>query len=65
MGRAGQSCSASAAKKLLEHEWPGNVRESEKVVRTASLAVRGQVINAEDLPLQPGAARISDGVVDG
>jgi DNA-binding NtrC family response regulator len=58
--RTGQSLSASAAKKLLEHPWPGNVRELENMVRTASLAVRGQVINDEDLPLE-GATRIAGG----
>ena len=50
-GRAGQSFSAGAAKKLLEQPWPGNVRELENVIRTASLAVRGPVIDEDDLPL--------------
>jgi len=54
-GRLGASLSAAAAKKLLEHSWPGNVRELENTVRAASLAVRGPVIDAEDVPLQvPG-----------
>lgn len=51
-GRAGQSFSAGAVKNLLERPWPGNVRELENVIHTASLAVRGPVIDENDLPLQ-------------
>jgi DNA-binding NtrC family response regulator len=54
LGSAGQpskSLSAAAAKRLLEHPWPGNVRELENVMRSASLAVRGNIIDAADLQL--------------
>ena len=71
-GRAGQSFSAGAAKKLLEQPWPGNVRELENVIRTASLAVRGPVIDEDDLPLPepiqltrvPAAAQRADDDLD-
>ena len=46
-----KSLSAAAAKRLLEHAWPGNVRELENVIRSASLAVRGSIIDAADLQL--------------
>lgn len=46
-----KSLSAAAAKQLLEHTWPGNVRELENVIRSASLAVRGSIIDAADLQL--------------
>jgi two-component system, NtrC family, response regulator len=46
-----KSLSAAAAKLLLEHSWPGNVRELENVIRSSSLAVRGVVIDANDLQM--------------
>jgi DNA-binding NtrC family response regulator len=54
LGSASQpskSLSAAAAKRLLEHPWPGNVRELENVMRSASLTVRGNIIDAADLQL--------------
>jgi DNA-binding NtrC family response regulator len=48
-----KSLSAAAAKLLLEHSWPGNVRELENVIRSSSLAVRGAVIDARDLQVEP------------
>jgi two-component system, NtrC family, response regulator len=46
-----KSLSAAAAKRLLEHPWPGNVRELENAMRSASLAVRGNIVDAADLRL--------------
>jgi two-component system NtrC family response regulator len=46
-----KSLSAAASKLLLEHSWPGNVRELENVIRSSSLAVRGTVIDANDLQM--------------
>jgi len=43
--------SAAAAKALLEFPWPGNVRELENLMQSASLVVRGEVIDAGDLKL--------------
>ncbi|MBV8278244.1 MAG: sigma-54-dependent Fis family transcriptional regulator [Verrucomicrobia bacterium] len=56
-----KSLSAAAAKRLLEHGWPGNVRELENVIGSASLAVRGSVIDACDLQLtHPASEAESD-----
>jgi two-component system NtrC family response regulator len=46
-----KSLSAAAAKLLLEHSWPGNIHELENVIRSSSLAVRGAVIDANDLQM--------------
>jgi DNA-binding NtrC family response regulator len=46
-----KSLGASAAKLLSEHSWPGNVRELENIIRSSSLAVRGEVIDASDLQM--------------
>jgi DNA-binding NtrC family response regulator len=46
-----KSLGASAAKLLADHSWPGNVRELENIIRSSSLAVRGGVINANDLQM--------------
>jgi DNA-binding NtrC family response regulator len=48
-----KSLSAATARSLLEYRWPGNVRELENVIRSASLAVRGNIIDAADLQLAP------------
>jgi DNA-binding NtrC family response regulator len=46
-----KSLSAAAAARLLEYGWPGNVRELENVIRSASLAVRSNVVDDADLQL--------------
>ncbi|HEY2823689.1 MAG TPA: sigma 54-interacting transcriptional regulator, partial [Candidatus Acidoferrum sp.] len=48
---------AAAAARLLENTWPGNVRELRNVVDRASVLVRGDVIDANDLDF---VARASD-----
>jgi DNA-binding NtrC family response regulator len=58
-----KSLSAAAAKLLLEHSWPGNVRELENVIRSSSLAVRGHVIDANDLQLAAAENR-GQGAID-
>jgi len=45
--------SESAEQRLLEHGWPGNIRELENVVHRALLVARGQLVSAEDLRLSP------------
>jgi aliphatic sulfonates family ABC transporter substrate-binding protein len=47
----------SAAQRLLEHAWPGNIRELENVVHHALLVARGARINAEDLRIVAGKNR--------
>jgi transcriptional regulator with PAS, ATPase and Fis domain len=42
---------------LLEHDWPGNVREMENVLEYAVTVCRGQTVLPEDLPeMESGAA---------
>src|SRR5437870_3469897 len=45
--------SPAAVKKLAAHRWPGNVRELQNAVERAVVLKTGQVIEPEDLPLQP------------
>jgi DNA-binding NtrC family response regulator len=47
---------AAAVTLLLEHSWPGNVRELRNVIERASIMVRGDVIDADDLDITPAAA---------
>jgi DNA-binding NtrC family response regulator len=53
---APKKLSAAAAKALLEHGWPGNVREVENLMRSLSLTVRGAVIDRHDLHFETTAA---------
>ncbi|HEY0709497.1 MAG TPA: sigma-54 dependent transcriptional regulator [Polyangia bacterium] len=49
---AGQvALSAEAARRLLTHSWPGNIRELENVIHSALLLCQGDEIAAEDLRL--------------
>ncbi len=41
---------------LLEHDWPGNVREMENVLEYAVTVCRGQTVLPEDLPEMESAA---------
>jgi DNA-binding NtrC family response regulator len=45
--------SPAAIKKLAAHRWPGNVRELQNAVERAVVLKTGNVIDPEDLPLQP------------
>ncbi|HWA77021.1 MAG TPA: aliphatic sulfonate ABC transporter substrate-binding protein [Polyangiaceae bacterium] len=47
----------SAEKRLLEHGWPGNIRELENVVHHALLVARGGQVNADDLRLASSKGR--------
>lgn len=49
--------SPSAEQRLLEHSWPGNIRELENVVHHALLVARGERVEADDLRLSPQKAR--------
>jgi two-component system response regulator HydG len=50
LSRAGRF-SAAASERLRAHRWPGNVRQLRNVVEAAALRGEGEVIEAEDLPL--------------
>ena len=45
-----KSVSQPAMKRLLQHEWPGNLRELDNVVRAASIRCKGTRILKGDLP---------------
>jgi DNA-binding NtrC family response regulator len=44
---------ASAAERLLEHSWPGNLRELKNVLERGLLRRRGVAIQADDLSFDP------------
>ncbi len=48
-----QSFSTSALERLQQHDWPGNIRELQNVIRRAVLFCPGPVINSGHLPIEP------------
>ncbi len=61
-GGADASLSPEAERLLMEHAWPGNIRQLGHVLRTAAVLSNGQPITREHLPsmainLQPISAR--------
>ncbi|GAA4055606.1 sigma-54 dependent transcriptional regulator [Hymenobacter glaciei] len=53
--------SESARERLLEHPFPGNVRELKAVVELATVLADGEQILGDDLPLRPGRALVGGG----
>ncbi len=49
-GGADASLSADAERLLMEHSWPGNIRQLGHVLRTAAALADGQMITREHLP---------------
>lgn len=45
-----ENISPRALTVLMNHNWPGNIRELENVIERAVILTKGSVINAEDLP---------------
>jgi len=59
IGIGSRSLSAEAEEMLLEHRWPGNIRELETAIHHALLRCRGRFVTPQDLrldPLQPKVA---------
>jgi sigma-54-specific transcriptional regulator len=46
-----------ATRRLLEHSWPGNIRELENVIHSALLVSQGERITADDLLVRPAPER--------
>ena len=53
-GGAPLAVGPAAMQALLEHHWPGNIRELEHVIERACLMAQGEVIEEEDLFLKSG-----------
>jgi DNA-binding NtrC family response regulator len=49
--------SAATMQKLLDHSWPGNIRELENAVERACVVARGPMIEPDDLPPEVLAGR--------
>ncbi|MAW85194.1 MAG: sigma-54-dependent Fis family transcriptional regulator [Phyllobacteriaceae bacterium] len=61
-GKAFTDFSADAAAILLSHDWPGNVRQLQNVIRSVVVLNDGDVVTADMLPFDMlGSARKADG----
>jgi len=50
LGKRSRCLSPEAAKKLLDYDWPGNVRQLENVLERAVTLAQGDRLETEDLP---------------
>jgi sigma-54-specific transcriptional regulator len=57
LGRGSVTLDAMAAERLVEHRWPGNIRELENVIQHALLVSSGDCITAADLRLTAARSR--------
>ncbi|VTR66969.1 Acetoacetate metabolism regulatory protein AtoC [Desulfosarcina cetonica] len=55
LGTPAKRFSSSAYEKLVQHNWPGNIRELQNVIRRAVLFCPDQVINGDDLQIESSA----------
>ena len=63
-GRPGEpppTFAPEAMERLLNHTWPGNIRELENAIERACVTTRGSSVRAEDLPLEVLHVRSGDG----
>ena len=52
-GRTGLRLAPEAMQALLDHPWPGNIRELENIIHSALVTAAAGVITRRDLPLDP------------
>lgn len=57
--------SPEAHQKVRTHSWPGNVRELENVIQRALVMAQGNVITADDLPIEQSRRKSPSGVKPG
>ena len=53
------SVSNEAMKSLMSYHWPGNVRQLKNVIESAVVLSDGEIIDAKDIPEEPGASEKS------
>jgi transcriptional regulator with GAF, ATPase, and Fis domain/tetratricopeptide (TPR) repeat protein len=63
-GRGPRRLSRQAIARLLQHDWPGNIRELENVLRQAVLTSPGDIVQPQDLPALTAEVRRSHSLVD-
>jgi aliphatic sulfonates family ABC transporter substrate-binding protein len=61
IGIGSRALSAEAEELLLEHRWPGNIRELETAIHHALLRCRGRFVTPLDLRLGSGQAQAASG----
>jgi DNA-binding NtrC family response regulator len=60
VGETPRPLAPEAMEKLLNHPWPGNIRELENAIERACVTARGPSIQPEDLPLEMVQVRGAD-----
>lgn len=55
-GKPGPELTREAELRLMEHDWPGNIRELDNVMQRAMILRRGSEITAEDLSFETASA---------
>ncbi|HEY7425744.1 MAG TPA: sigma-54 dependent transcriptional regulator [Gemmataceae bacterium] len=60
-GESPRTFAPEAMEKLLNHSWPGNIRELENAIERACVTARGSQIQPDDLPLEVLHIRSSEG----
>jgi DNA-binding NtrC family response regulator len=60
IGKEVKTLSAGALEALTRYSWPGNVRELINVIERAILLCEGNVVTANDLPIELSPTRVED-----
>ena len=61
MGRAIEGLSRTAAERLMDHSWPGNLRELKRVVHTAVAITEGSIIQEDAILIEATPAQAEPG----